>query len=365
MEALRVPHWYGRTARVRCRRRSQFVIRGRAMTSFDQWDRRSGALSSAVLVRRSSLPRRAPAPVTDIHQHLWTDEFLSALARRTELPRLRREGRWWRLEARGEPSCIIDPTDHDRSRRAHLALVDGVERVIVAPSCPIGIEALPVRDAVPLLDAYHAGVSALGAPFSAWAAAGLADPDPSILAAHLKAGFVGLCMPAGALSAPEDIARIAPLLEVLDAGSAPLLIHPGPAPWSPVPELPRSVPAWWTPLTTYVAQMQRAWFVANHVVRRDFPALRVCLAMLGGLAPLHQDRLRSRGGEAFSPDQVTFLESSSYGPEIVAAVADVVGGDAIVFGTDRPVVDAAPVSLASAVSARANVARLIDGEAHE
>ena len=301
-------------------------------------------------------------PVTDIHQHLWPDELLGALARRSDAPRLLRDGRGWRLEARGEASYLVDPTDHDPARRASHARADGLDRVIIAPSCPIGIEALPPREATPLIDAYHAGMQSLEAPFRAWAAAGLADPDPPALEARLSAGFVGLCLPAGALGSPDDINRVAPLLEVLEARSAPLLLHPGPAPWSPVADLPRQAPAWWTPLTTYVAQMQRAWFVVNRWIRQDYPGLRVCFAMLAGLAPLHDDRLRSRGADGFVPDGRTFLESSSYGQTVIDAVAGVVGGRAIVFGSDRPVVETAPATAASARRTRANAARLIDGE---
>ncbi len=302
------------------------------------------------------------APTTDIHQHLWPEALLAALSRRTEAPRLIRTGRVWQLHAGGEPACVVDPNDHDPVRRAQRARVDGIERILVAPSCPIGIEALPANEAEPLLAAYHSGVAALGGPFRAWAATSLADPDPLALADHLSAGFVGLCVPAGALSVPDDVARVAPLLNLLEARSAPLLIHPGPAPWAPAPGVPLNAPGWWTALTTYVTQMQRAWFVVNHVARCDFPALRICFAMLGGLAPLHDDRLRSRGVDRFGPDGVTFVETSSYGPDITAAVAAAVGESAIVFGTDRPVVSTAPVPLTRAKRARENAARLIDGE---
>ena len=306
-----------------------------------------------------------PAPLrplsTDIHQHLWPEELLAALSRRAEAPRLVRTGRAWELRARGESACVVDPIDHDPVRRGQRAFDDGIERVIIAPSCPIGIEALPAAAAAPLLDAYHTGVARLGAPFGAWAAAGLADPDPVTLADHLSSGFVGLCAPAGAFSAPAEIGRVAPLLEVLDARSAPLLIHPGPAPWDPAPDVPSSAPGWWAALTTYVAQMQRAWFVVNQFLRRDFPSLRICFTVLAGLAPLQADRLRSRGG-GFGNDRTTFLETSSYGPEITLAVSAVVGDGAIVFGTDRPVVNTVPAPVWGGEIARGNAARLLVGE---
>lgn len=307
--------------------------------------------------------RRRVVAATDIHQHLWPEPFLAALARRTEAPRLIRTGRVWALQAQGEPECIVDPRDHDPVRRARRAAADGVERIILAPSCPIGVEALPTEEAAPLLEAYHQGVRSLGAPFGAWAASGLDDPDPRTLAGHLAAGFVGLCLPAGALAVPGDSVRVAALLDLLDVQGAPLLIHPGPSPWAPAAMPPANAPSWWVPLTEYVTQMHRAWFVVNHVVRKTYPSLRICFAMLAGLAPLHTDRLRSRGGTpAVAADGVTFLETSSYGPATVAAVAAAVGEQALVFGTDRPVVGAPPLPAERAGAARENAARLIHGE---
>jgi hypothetical protein len=269
----------------------------------------------------------------------------------------------WVLHAAGEPVCIIEPRDHDPVRRAEQARAAGVAEVLIAPSCPVGVESLPAREAEHVLAAYHEGVAALGSPFRAWAAAGLVAPDPSELAERLAAGFVGLCLPAGAFAAPERTPWIAPLLDVLVARDAPLLIHPGPAPWAPGGPVPPEAPAWWSALTTYVPQMHQAWFVFHRFVRPEFPALRVCFAMLAGLAPLHADRVRSRGVEPPGPDGVTYLETSSYGRASVAAVADIVGDDSIVFGSDEPIVDSPPAP-ACARFARDNAEHLIYGKEH-
>jgi len=306
-------------------------------------------------------PDGAHSVATDVHQHLWPEAFLAALARRREAPRLVWTGGAWVFHAAGEPVCTIDPGDHDPVRRAEQARADGVGEVLIAPSCPVGVESLPAREAEQILAAYHEGVAALGPPFRAWAASGLVAPDPSDLAERLAAGFVGLCMPAGAFAVPEETPRIAPLLDVLVTRGAPLLIHPGPAPWAPGRHVPPDAPAWWSALTTYVTQMHRAWFVFDRFVRPEFPALRACFAMLAGLAPLHADRVRSRGIQPPGPDGVTYLETSSYGPATVAAVADVVGEQAIVFGSDRPIIDSAPAP-ACARFTRGNAARLIHGK---
>jgi hypothetical protein len=62
--------------------------------------------------------------------------------------------------------------------------------------------------------------------------------------------------------------------------------------------------------------------------------------MLAGLAPLHAERLSSRGGPCPpSPDPLVFYETSSYGPETARMVEAVVGAEQLLYGSDRPVVE--------------------------
>src|SRR5215210_7841853 len=106
----------------------------------------------------------------DIHQHLWPEPLLRALAQRAEPPRLIRRAGGWDLCLHGEPEAAVQIADHDPDRRAARAEADGLDRVLVAPSTPLGIESLPEAEAEPLLAAYHEGAAALPAPFGAWAA---------------------------------------------------------------------------------------------------------------------------------------------------------------------------------------------------
>ena len=53
----------------------------------------------------------------------------------------------------GEAPFEVNPADHDVALRAALAAHDGVGRVVIGLSSPLGIEYLMPEDAVPLLDA--------------------------------------------------------------------------------------------------------------------------------------------------------------------------------------------------------------------
>ena len=280
----------------------------------------------------------------DIHQHLWPEPLLSELSRRQSAPMLIRRAAGWVLRLRGEPDAPVDLADHDPERRAALVDADGLERALVAPSVPLGIEALPADEAGPLLDAYHDGVAALGGKFGAWAAVGLAEPDPAALGRLLDRGFAGACVAADALYGPDGFDRLGPVLEVLERRDAPLLVHPGPAPAGAGP----GMPGWWPALTYYVAGMQTAWHAFAVWGRPAHPRLRVCFAMLAGLAPLHRERLVARGGLAVS-DAGVFLEVSSYGARAVDAMLREVGVDRLVHGSDRPVSSPPDLPLGEAV----------------
>ena len=285
----------------------------------------------------------------DVHQHLWTPELVEALRARRTAPFL--DG--WTLHVAGAAPFAADPAAHDVTARAAQARAEGLGLAVVALSSGLGVETLPPDDAAPLLAAYHRGAAALPEPFAAWAATNLVAPDPLALESLLDAGFVGLELPAPALADGAGWARCAPLLEVLQDRGAPLLVHPGPA--GPVPA---GAPAWWAPVVDYVPQMHAAWFAFRAFGRAAFPRLRVCFALLAGLAPVHGERLRARSGDdpaggadrgRVDPD--AFVDTSSYGPRAVDAVVRVLGVDVLVHGSDRPWAAPQPTGLGAAAEA--------------
>src|SRR3954470_21767575 len=97
----------------------------------------------------------------DVHQHLWGDELVEALARRTEPPYVRRNGLVWELSVPGEATCTIDVTGDDVATRGALVHLDGLDVAVLSLSTILGVEALPAEDAEPLIAAYHDGLDAL------------------------------------------------------------------------------------------------------------------------------------------------------------------------------------------------------------
>jgi hypothetical protein len=222
----------------------------------------------------------------------------------------------------------VNLADHDPDGRAALARADGLERVALSLSAPLGTERLPAGQAEPLLEAFNEGVLALGPPFCAWGAVGLDDPRPDAVDALLDAGAIGISLPASALAD----AAAAPLLDRLEARGAPVFAHPGPA----RPHGRRA--AWWPALTDYVAEMGAAWLAFAAWGRPRHPELRVLFAILAGAAPLHAERLAQRGGPAEAVhDPLTYFDVASYGDRALDAMTRVVGVDRLVLGSDRPV----------------------------
>ncbi|GAA5042468.1 hypothetical protein HNP84_002158 [Thermocatellispora tengchongensis] len=275
----------------------------------------------------------------DVHQHVWPTEFLDALRARSAPPRL--DG--WTLLLDGEPPYEVDPRDHDIARRARLNRDGGVELALVSLSSPLGVEHLPPGEAWPLIDAYHAGARALPEPFGYWAAACAGDPDPDRLARELDAGAAGLQLPATAMSDAGGLAAAAGLLDVLEAYDLPLFVHPGPAAHGD------AGPGWWPAVVPYVQQMHAAWYAFRAFGRARHPRLRVCFALLAGLAPLHSERLRNRGGAGRGEvDPGLYVETSSYGPRAIDAIVRELGIDVVVNGSDQPYAEAPATGLGAA-----------------
>jgi hypothetical protein len=282
----------------------------------------------------------------DVHQHLLSEPLVAELARRRRPPMLIRRDGGWTFRVGGEPDSVLSLAATDLAQRGEELRKDRIDRALVSLSTALGIESLPADEALPLLEAHHLGVDSLPADFDGWGAVQLQAPDPAEVDAVIDRGCVGLSLPASALADPDSLERVGPLLARLESRNAPLFLHPGPVASPGAAPVSDSLPPWWPALTGYVAQMQAAWFAFLHAGRGAHPRLRVLFAMLAGGAPLQLERFAARGGAVpAEPDPLVFYDTSSYGPRMLEAMAGTVGLAQIVYGSDRPVVDAAAPAL--------------------
>jgi hypothetical protein len=280
----------------------------------------------------------------DVHQHLWTEPLVDALAARRELPFVRMEHGLTVLYLAGERPYVIDLHSEAPAERAALVERDGLDRALLCLSSPLGVEWLAREQSQPLIDAYHEGALSTEEPFGVWGAIALDRADPDDVDRALARGCVGISLPAGALASAEAIARLRAVLARLELHGAPLFVHPGPGASAGTPRVIGGAsfedPLWWPALTSYVAGMHAAWHAFLAVGRPRHPGLRVVFSMLAGLAPLHAERLACRGGPGTAPrDPLIFYDVSSYGRRAIRAIGDVVGARQLLYGSDRPVVE--------------------------
>jgi len=278
----------------------------------------------------------------DVHQHLLPEQLIAELARRQEPPMLIRRRDGWTFRVSGEPDSVLSLDATNVALRSVELRREKIDRALVALSTALGIETLPAEEALPLLEAHHRGIEDLPAGFGGWGAVQLEAPEPAEVDAAIGRGCAGVSLPATALASPDALAHVGPLLARLEFHDAPLFVHPGPVAAAGEAGPVKPLPVWWPALTDYVAQMQAAWFAFLHGGRREHPRLRVLFAMLAGGAPLQLERFVARGGTApLAPDPAVFYDTSSYGTRMLEAMAGAVGVEQLVYGSDRPVVDAA------------------------
>ncbi len=249
----------------------------------------------------------------DVHQHLLPPPLVDALRARSEPPCVAGHS----LELR-EGSFPFDERANDLGERVALLDRDGTDVAVVSLAPTLEVEAHPE-----LQDAYHEGI------LEAVAAAG--GRLRALASGACLEGFAGACVSAQAL-----VGGLGDLPAQLDAADQVLFVHPGP-PGLP----PRTAPAWWAAVVDYTAQMQAAYlsWLSDGAERQ--PQLDVVFAVLAGGAPIQLERLRSRGGDDATPPHV-HLDTASYGARALRLCAETLGAGRLVFGSDVPVLPAAP-----------------------
>jgi hypothetical protein len=273
------------------------------------------------VVNRVAMQEDRGVSGTDLHQHLWPEQFLSALSARRELPRLRGRS----LELDGEPAWELNVEAHEPATRLELLDRYGLDRAVVSLQPTLGIERLARDEGAELVAIWEAGILEL--------ARGSNGRFVPLAAAEPADGFAGLCVAGSELL---DLDALAPRLDALVARGGFLFVHPGGA------QAPPGRPDWWTAIVDYTAQMQAAyvsWFVGG---AERWPELDVVFAILAGGAPIQLERMASRGVDerrAMLPR--VWFDTASYGRRALDLAMSTFGFDRMLFGSDAPVVDPA------------------------
>jgi hypothetical protein len=256
-------------------------------------------------------------PTVDVHQHLWPEPFVDALARRSEPPHLR--GSTLTVPHAAERQIDLDALRVESC----LALLERneIDVAVVSLSPLLGFEEVEAGE---LVVAYEEGMREI--------VGGTGGRIVALAAGAFAEGFAGACVGAGRLA---DLDALAPLCDELERQRGFLFVHPGPAPTA------QATPPWWATVVEYTAQLQAAyarWF-ANGAER--WPSLDVVFASLAGGGPFQLERLLAFGDVA-ARDVVSehvFFETSSYGRRALELCLATFGVEQVVFGSDAPVLD--------------------------
>jgi predicted TIM-barrel fold metal-dependent hydrolase len=272
----------------------------------------------------------------DVHQHLWPEPFVRALAARSAPPCL--DGSVLTIL---EGSFEMD-LDADRPER-RLALLDehGLDVAVVSLQPTLGIEDLPGADAAELWAAYNEGILEVTR-----ASAGRLVP---LAAGTAGPGFAGVAVRAAAL---HDLDALAPVAGALVRDGGFLFVHPGPT------EVPGK-PAWWAAVVEYTAQQASAYAAWLAGGAERWPALPVVFAILAGGAPIQLERMAARGYDpAGALAANVYFDTASYGPRALEFALASGLGPRIVHGSDAPVISPA-ATLAAVEGLGGDAARAI------
>lgn len=256
----------------------------------------------------------------DVHQHLWPEELVALLARRSTPPRL--NGSTLQL---AEGRYDVDLAVHDLAARVAKLDRYEVDVAIVSLQPTLGLGSLPSDERDELVGAWEQGirelVAASGGRLVALAAGGEVD------------GFAGACVGAPALL---DLDGLAPLIDALVRSGGFMFVHPSGG------HTPTGSPPWWPAVVDYPAQMQSAYLAWLAHGQERWPELHVVFAILAGGGPFQLERLASRGVDVRSAlHRNVYFDTASYGRRALELCIETFGVEQLVYGSDFPVVDPA------------------------
>ncbi len=215
------------------------------------------------------------------------------------------------------------------------------------------IEALPVAESLPLVQAYNDGLAEIcrahPGRFVGFAALPLTDLEAAAAEfdrAMGLTGMIGAQLPGNAFLTEQDAEQYRPLLAAADRHGAVLFIHFGPRPGDPWPRVEAGTDNAGRRIGTLDMQ---ASLSANMVtvcmtsILDDYPDARIQLHNLGGNIAFEVERMDHRNylDSPHEPLPSTrfvkpnlFVDCNSFGPRAIEAGVAAYGAEMIVYGTD-------------------------------
>jgi predicted TIM-barrel fold metal-dependent hydrolase len=290
----------------------------------------------------------------DTHAHWKPPALINALRRRTEAPRITRNGDGIEVLATAHGEQTVESAFDDVEAR--LAEMDrhgistGVLSLLGAFSW---IERLPLEEGLPLIRLHNDGLSELcaahGGRFAAFASIPQTDMDAAaeeLERAVQLPGIVGTLMPGNAFHTRNDAERARPVLEVANRHRAVIFVHYGPRPGDSWPRVGNDADN----LRRRNGTLDMQASLSSNMVTlclTDFldpyPDATVLLHNLGGNIPFEVERMDHRclldtpdeelPSARFAKSKV-MVDCNSFGPRAIEAGVRLYGADRIVFGTD-------------------------------
>jgi hypothetical protein len=194
-----------------------------------------------------------------------------------------------------EGSYEVDLAAHDAEARVAALDRDEIDVAVLSLQPTLGIFDLPPAERDELIGLWESAVLEL--------VAGSGGRFVALAPGHVSPGFVGSIVSASAM---RDVDALSALLADLHVSGGFLFVHPSAA------DLTSGAPGWWPAVLDYTSQMQAAYLTWLSYAQRLWPDVNVV------------------------------FETASYGRRAIELCIETFGVQQILYGSDVPVIEAAP-----------------------
>lgn len=289
----------------------------------------------------------------DTHSHYYGEALLSALARRSDVPRVEGAAPRFMVTSTSRFPLVGGFTSLDA--RLDWMRAQGIAHQVITFPGALGPDILPLAESLPLVRAMNDELAAVcrahPARFTALAGLPLADIDAALVEldrAVRNLGLRGAILPGNYFLSGTLMRRMEPVLAAASALGAHLMIHPGHRHDEDL------APKRYDDLGMHRASTLDLHNAISHAtvtlihasLAERFPGATVQVVNLGGAFPMLVERMdhivQTRDPAAPRPSTMLghlCFDMASLGPRALEIGVKVLGADRVMFGTDYPIFD--------------------------